>query len=368
MGINWKKLEDYSRGVFVWGGIGALQGIKGKELGLFAALGPWAEQLTGRKLEDAIVDMLNSGDNGSPVNQSPENFPPVVLEMKSPFTNNTKGETASSPVLVQYVKTVNDSKWLEMIPDPSVVVILGRRGSGKSALGHRLLELFRYRSLPFVLGIPQQALKYLPEWLGVVNSPEEAPDGSTLLIDEAYIRYSSRDSQKQTSRDMGHILFQSRHRNQTLIFVSQQARTIDKNIASTYDVLIIKNPEPGQAKFERREIKDIVELATERFSTIQKDKAKWSLVHSPACNFSDMLTSELPSYWNDRLSRMYAFPGPATVQKAAHKISKADKVKRAKMLWKMGMNITQITRDIGVRSRTTVYKYLNIPDENAQTN
>ena len=152
MDINWKKLEDYSRGVFVWGGIGALQGIKGKELGLFAALGPWAEQSAGRKLEDAIVDMLNSGDNSSPVSQSPENSPAVVLEMKSPFTSSTEGETVSYPVSAQYVKTVNDSKWLEMIPDPSVVVILGRRGSGKSALGHRLLELFRYRSLPFVLG------------------------------------------------------------------------------------------------------------------------------------------------------------------------------------------------------------------------
>lgn len=368
MDINWKKLEDYSRGVFVWGVCGALQGFKGKELVLLAVLGPWVEQSTGKKLENVIVDVLNSRNNSNPASQSPENSPPVVLEAKSPFTNNAKGQTVSSPVPLQYVKTINDSKWLEIIPDPSVVVILGRRGSGKSALGHRLLELSRYRSLPFVLGIPQQALKYLPEWLGVVNSPEEAPDGSTLLVDEAYIRYSARDSQKQTSRDMSHILFQSRHRNQTLIFVSQQARTIDKNIASTYDVLIIKNPEPGQAKFERREIKDIVELATERFSNIQKDKTKWSLVHSPACNFSDMLTSELPSYWNDRLSKMYAFPGPAIPQKPARKMSKADKVKRAKMLWKMGMNITQITRDIGVRSRTTVYKYLNIPDEDVQTN
>lgn len=362
------NLEDYGKRFFIWGGYCALQGYRGKELGLLAVLGPWIEKLSGHKLEDLISEAYKNSFNSNPLGQSPKNFPPVVLETKSLFTNNVEGETVSPLVSIQYVKTVNDNKWLEIIPDPSVVVILGCRGSGKSALGHRLLELSRYRSLPFVLGIPPQALKYLPEWLGVVNSPDEAPEGSTLLVDEAYIRYNARDSQKQMSRDMSRILNLSRQRNQTLIFISQQARTIDKNIASTYDVLIIKDPEPGQAKFERREIRDIVELATEKFNNIQKDKPKWSLVHSPTCNFSDMLTSELPSYWNERLSRMYAFPGPPVTQKPARKMSKADKVKRAKMLLNMGMNISQIKRDIGVRSRTTVYKYLNIPDEDVQDN
>ncbi|MCH7984832.1 MAG: hypothetical protein IIC28_12785, partial [Chloroflexi bacterium] len=32
-----------------------------------------------------------------------------------------------------------DRKWLDVIQHPSVVVILGKRGSGKSALGYRLL-------------------------------------------------------------------------------------------------------------------------------------------------------------------------------------------------------------------------------------
>ena len=367
MNSGLKNQEDYLLRVLIWGGCGALLGLRSKELAWLAFGAPVGEELTGFKLEDFIADVLKSGDNSNPVSQSPENSPLVVPETKSPLTNNAEGKKVSSPTSAQYVKTVSDSKWLEIIPHPSVVLILGRRGSGKSALSHRLLELSRFRSLPFVLGMPQQALKDLPEWLGVVNSPDEAPVDSTLLVDEAHIRFNARDSQKQMSREISWIINLSRQKQQTLIFVSQQARTIDKNIASTADVLIIKEPEPLQVKFERREINEIVKLAAEKFHIIKKDKTKWSLVYSPARNFSDMLTNELASYWNDRLSRVSALPGSAIVQKPAKKPSEADKVKRVKLLKRMGLNVPQIMREIGVRSRTTIYKYLAMPDEDVQS-
>jgi hypothetical protein len=51
------------------------------------------------------------------------------------------------------------------------------------------------------------------------------------------------------------------------------------------------------------------------------------------------------------------------VQKPAQKMGKVDKIKRTKLLRNMGLHVTQIMRDIGVRSRTTVYKYLSMPDE-----
>ena len=272
-----------------------------------------------------------------------------------------KPQSASPTVDVQLVES---QKWLGVIPHPSVVVILGRRGSGKTALGHRLLELSRFRSLPYVLGMSQQAIKDLPEWLGVINTPDEAPMGATILVDEAQLMFNTRDSQKQKNREIGDIIYLSRQNQQTLIFISQQARTLDKNIASTPDVVIVKEPEPLQVKFERREINEIIKLATEKFNTIKMDRMKWSLVYSPACNFFSMLTNELPSYWSDKLSKAYAFAGPTAGQKTARKMSKAEKISRAKMLNKMGVSPSQIKIEIGVRSRTTVYKYIAMPENN----
>jgi len=358
---------EFSLRALIWSGCGAFLGVRGNNLAKLALAGPIVEQLTGLKLEDIIASLLRDNYNRNHLQQRPKNSPATIPETDSLFSSDAKEKTVSFPASAQYVNTVSDSKWLEVIPHPSVVLALGRRGSGKSALGHRLLELSRFRSLPFVLGMPQHVLKDLPEWLGVINDATEAPVNSTLLVDEAYLRFNARESQKEKSREISRIVNLSRQKQQTLIFVSQQARTIDKNIASTADVLIIKEPEPLQVEFERREINEIVKLTAEKFHNIKKDRRKWSMVYSPARNFLDMLTNELPSYWNDRLSRVYALSGPASTQKPARKASTTDKIRQAKLLNNMGLPVTQIMRDIGVRSRTTVYKYLAMPDESVQS-
>ena len=54
--------------------------------------------------------------------------------------------SATSPGITpkQGLPMETDSRWRGLIEHPSVVLVLGKRGSGKSALGYRLLELSRY--------------------------------------------------------------------------------------------------------------------------------------------------------------------------------------------------------------------------------
>ena len=74
-----------------------------------------------------------------------------------------------------------DARWREVVIPPGVVLILGKRGSGKSALAYRLLELFRYRLSPHVVGAPAQGSKLLPEWIGTVPTLEDLPPDSIAL-------------------------------------------------------------------------------------------------------------------------------------------------------------------------------------------
>lgn len=55
------------------------------------------------------------------------------------------------------VEVPDDRIWRELIPHPSVVVILGKRGSGKSSLGYWLLELSRMTRPAYVFGVPASA-------------------------------------------------------------------------------------------------------------------------------------------------------------------------------------------------------------------
>ena len=116
-----------------------------------------------------------------------------------------------------------EAAWRRTLQHPAVVLILGKRGSGKSALAYRLLELFRYQLMPYVVGAPDQARPLLPDWIGMAPSLDAIPPKSIVLIvlvDDAYLRYRARESQAQQSREMSRLLNLSRQREQTLIFVT----------------------------------------------------------------------------------------------------------------------------------------------------
>ena len=133
-----------------------------------------------------------------------------------------------------------DARWLSVILPPAVVLIVGKRGSGKSALAYRLLELLRFKLTPYVVGVPAQARRILPHWIGIAPTLEELPARSIALLDEAYMMYHSRHSMAAQSKAMSQMVNLSRQREQTLIFVSQEARQVDRNVASSASVLVFK--------------------------------------------------------------------------------------------------------------------------------
>ncbi|MFC1955675.1 hypothetical protein ACFLWZ_03985 [Chloroflexota bacterium] len=65
------------------------------------------------------------------------------------------------------------SKWLAIIRHPQVVVVLGKKGSGKIGLVYRLCEHLRWTAPIYAVGIPANALKYLQNWISVVPSIED---------------------------------------------------------------------------------------------------------------------------------------------------------------------------------------------------
>ncbi|NQW18618.1 MAG: helix-turn-helix domain-containing protein [Chloroflexi bacterium] len=248
------------------------------------------------------------------------------------------------------------SQWSKLIVPPGVILILGKRGAGKSALAYRLLEEFRYRLTPYVVAAPSSANQLLPEWIGIESELDHVPPNSIALIDEAYLGFHSRESQAKASIEMSRILNLSRQRQLTLIFVTQEARQVDRNIASSADVIIFKEPSPLQLEFERRELKPITEKAIQAFGGIQKDTKSWAYVYSPDADFSGMVQSKLPSFWTDQMSRSFANP-EAKGTRRPKKLSREEKIQRAKELRSNGWTLTPIATELGV-SKATVINYL----------
>lgn len=253
-------------------------------------------------------------------------------------------------------QTIETGKWLNVIPHPSNVIILGKRGSGKSALGYKLLEYLRYTATPYVVGLPSEARKLLPDWIGMAASLEDVPPKAVVLVDEANIPYHARSSMAAESKAMSQLVNLSRQREQTLVFVSQEARQLDKNIDSSANVVILKDLGILQVEFDRREFNKIATEARQAFSTITGDKRKWGYIYSPDSNFMGLMESSLPTFWSEKLSHIFAIEGQR-IARAPGKASLSQRIEKTKELKRQGLSLGQIAKLLGV-TKPTVKNYL----------
>ena len=270
-------------------------------------------------------------------------------DLRSYLTSNKKPDP-------DFLERVN---WLNVIRHPSTVLILGSRGNGKSALGYKIPEYLRNRVDPYVVALPQKARMLLPEWIGSVPSIEDIPQNSVGLIDESYTLFHSRTSSSDRARALSNQINLSRQRDQTLIFITQEARQIDKNISSSANVIIFKNPGIMQFEFERKELRKLAEEARRMFAAIaDKNKPLWSYVYAPDSNFVGMIENSLPSFWTSGLSKAYADTNFVNEIKVPLKMPHAEKIRKAKELHGSERSYSQIAKYFGV-SKSTVYNWIH---------
>ncbi len=367
------SLSDFLFRCLLWGGLGYVAGLRGPKLKGWTFLGPISEQAFGYSLEDigtAIERERQQKELQERISRLIEQpiIPPALPEEKredspisklllTPGTFDFKLDL-QGPKLTE--PSEPDTRWLDLIIHPSVVLLLGGRGSGKTALGFRLLELFRYKPMHYVIGLPSQCAHLLPDWIGVKESLEDVPSGSISLVDEAYLSNHARDWAKAESRELCRLLNLSRQQDKTIIFIAQQGRQINLDIASSANVIVFKNPGILQTEFERPALRQIVSDAKLAFETISGDRKKWSYVYSPDAGFNGLVENILPTFWSQKLSRMY---GQRTLnEKAADrhpsKMTLEQKKERAQELYKKGWSLSRIAKYFGV-SKSTVFNWIH---------
>ncbi|VVB68562.1 Uncharacterised protein [Candidatus Norongarragalina meridionalis] len=182
----------------------------------------------------------------------------------------------------------------------TVGLILGARGSGKSGLGLKLLENWKSKGRRvFAMGFENAGL---PAWVETAKTPEDVPNGAVLLADEGGISFSSRESMSDANRLLSKLLFIARHKDISILFISQNSANIEINTIRQADYLLLKRPSLLQKDFERGKIKDIYDGAAEDFKKLGSDKG---LVYVYSDKFRGFASNELPSFWSERASKAF---------------------------------------------------------------
>ena len=181
-----------------------------------------------------------------------------------------------------------------------IILITGKRGSGKTALGFKLLEVVRGKRKAYYLGEGK-----LPKFIKKVSDIKDVRNNSILLVDEAAITYSSRSSMKQSNKILGELMTIARHKNLSLIIITQNSAMIDLNVMRLSDTIIFKEPSLLQSRFERKSILDLFRKAEEQFKKIEsKDRKKHFYVIDD--EFEGILDFSLPNFWSDKISKSFA--------------------------------------------------------------
>jgi len=252
-------------------------------------------------------------------------------------------------------QTSND--WLKILKPGSIILITGKSGSGKTSAAHKMLEYTELRGPCYIVGFPREAQKELPPWVGVISEIREAPPGATILLDEAPLLFSSKESMSQRNRKLLPDMILARQRRHTLIIITQDSCYIDKNVLRSLDSLIIKEPAPLQAKMDRPEIRAYLEKAAQSFSEIEGDKRVLCYVAFSPSQFTGMIPIPKASYWNEKLSKAYASGVDLGLKRAAKTLTRAEKIKLAWEHHKEGKSAREIAIELGV-SKSTVWNWI----------
>jgi len=185
--------------------------------------------------------------------------------------------------------------------DSMIGIILGARGSGKTAFGIKMLENSHTKTEKkcYAVGFSK---KEMPEWIEVVESVSEIGNDSIVLIDEGGVLFSSRKSMTSPNKMLSDLLLISRHKNISILFISQNSSNLDINVIRQADFLVLKPSSLLQKDFERKIIGKIYESLSGDFSRFQKRKG---LTYIYSDKFRGFITNPLPSFWKTSISKSF---------------------------------------------------------------
>ncbi len=220
-------------------------------------------------------------------------------------------------VVIESIKGTPSNFENFLIKNQSTIgIILGARGSGKSAFGLKLLENIHAKQDQQIAQsnkITQKNIKKfftmgfkpndLPDWINVAKSIDEIENNSYVLIDEGGILFSSRKAFSNANQLLSELLLVARHKDLSVMFISQNSSNLEINAIRQTDYLILKPSSLLQLDFERKKIKDIYLQAMAGFSKYKNTKGL-TFIYSD--QFNGFITNELPSFWTTGISKSFS--------------------------------------------------------------
>jgi len=188
-------------------------------------------------------------------------------------------------------------------PKSTIGLVLGARGSGKSALGMRFLENISAKKTRkvYAMGFNPSAL---PKWVYCTNELDAIPNGAFVLVDEGGIAFSSRSAMSNANKLLSSLILVARHKDISVLFISQNSSNLEINAIRQADYLLLRKPSLLQMDFERKKISDIYKKIAPDFEKLPQKGKHATFVYSD--EFEGFAANQLPSFWSQKASKSFS--------------------------------------------------------------
>lgn len=201
-----------------------------------------------------------------------------------------------------------DGKLLDCLPSVGMVIVAGGIGSGKSCMAYGILEELHLADPArqiFAYNFPIQKAHLLPAWIHPTLN-EEFPDGSAVIVDEAYFAFYAKDHANELNRFMEKFAGLARQKGIFTLFITQATRKVTLAQVAGAQGMLIKTPDIMMTKLDRPELRPMLKEALAAFLKLPPDdrrRATWVL----STEYEGLLedTNSPPSFWTDELSRAW---------------------------------------------------------------
>jgi len=215
---------------------------------------------------------------------------------------NIKAKYSNFKILKENSGSFKTFEEKNLFGESTVGIILGARGTGKSAIGIKILENLHSKNPSKKISAFGFKEESLPSWISSIDSVEKIENNSHVLVDEGGILFSSRSSMSNPNKLLSKLILISRHKNISIIFISQNSSNLEVNILRQADYLVLKPSSLLQKDFERKIIQKIYQEKSEEFKSLKDDKGL-TYIHSDA--FQGFISNPLPSFWKKNLSKSF---------------------------------------------------------------
>jgi len=193
-----------------------------------------------------------------------------------------------------------------------IIYVVGARDSGKTCLSFFLVEQIYNRNSKVRIAYVGVKInkKLLPDWIQSYSTIDEVPNGYLIILDELAIQYNARESSDKKNITLGQLLSIARHKDLSVIAITQDPNMGDINVWRLKDMIIYKRSNTYELPDRDRKNGGNSSKVLNFWRFIKQwMKPKFqdeSLFEYQAENKIMSIESGLPSFWSDELSKAFS--------------------------------------------------------------